>query len=69
MLDDETAIKLLTEPFREDYPKKEEIPVFGVAHPGSRGLYNVGGREDVMKSAWEKIAQDYYSLYHDEVVS
>ena len=57
------------EPFREDYPKKEGIPVFGVAHPGSRGLYNVGGREDVMKSAWEKIAQDYYSLFHDEVVS
>ena len=53
------------EPFKEYYPKKEGVPVFGVAHPGSRGLYNVGGREEVMKSTWEKIAREYYDLFHD----
>lgn len=47
-------------PFREDYPAKAEIIVYGVAHPGARGLYNIGGSEEVMKQSWIKIAEDMY---------
>ncbi|MCR5638090.1 MAG: uracil-DNA glycosylase family protein [Lachnospiraceae bacterium] len=47
------------EPFKAFYPGTNDILVYGVAHPGSRGLYNIGGKEEKMKSAWEKIAQDY----------
>lgn len=43
------------------YGKRVKIPVYGVAHPGSRGLYNVGGKEN-MRKAWEKIAKEYKEL-------
>lgn len=47
-------------PFREAYPANAEIIVYGVAHPGARGLYNIGGSEEVMKQSWIKIAEDMY---------
>jgi hypothetical protein len=47
------------EPFKAFYTGTNDILVYGVAHPESRGLYNIGGKEEIMKSAWEKIAQDY----------
>lgn len=50
------------EPFRAVYHKNPSIPVYGVAHPGSRGLYNVGGDEKIMLAAWEKIAEEYYKM-------
>ncbi len=39
----------------------KDIPVYGVAHPGARGLSNVGGKENMVK-AWKKIARDYQEL-------
>lgn len=48
------------EPFKEPFYKNPEIPVYGVAHTGSRGLQNVGGDLKIMKAAWEKIARDYF---------
>ncbi|MBP3261217.1 hypothetical protein [Pseudobutyrivibrio sp.] len=44
------------EPFVTQYPSNENITVYGVAHPGSRGTYNVGGKETMLK-IWEKIAE------------
>ena len=51
------------EPLRAEYPNKPDIIVYGVAHPGSRGLYNIGGKVEMMKKAWIKIAEEYYSLF------
>ncbi len=47
------------EPYKRSYPKNNKIAVYGVAHPGARGLYNIGGDEAVMKKAWDIIAYDY----------
>ncbi len=49
-------------PFKVEYPKNKAIPVYGVAHPGSRGLYNVGG-ETNMRAAWDVIAKEYAAQY------
>ena len=49
------------DPLRAQFPLNNEIPVYGVAHPGSRGVYNVGGK-DIMFKAWEKIAADYKNM-------
>ena len=49
------------EPFKAYYVKHIKIPVYGVAHPGSRGLYNVGGKQN-MEKAWKKIAEEYKTL-------
>ncbi len=49
------------EPFITAYPKNPAIPVYGVAHPGARGLYNIGGDETVMRMAWDKIAAAWAS--------
>jgi len=38
----------------------KDIPVYGVAHPGSRGYYNMGCDENRMKKAWDSIAAEYY---------
>ncbi len=46
------------EPFRATFPHDNSIPVYGVAHCGSRGLSNVNGIES-MKKVWEKIALEY----------
>ena len=51
------------EPCKGVYPKNNSIPVYGVAHPGSRGLQNVGGDEAIMKKAWIKIATEYYEKF------
>lgn len=51
------------EPCKGFYPKNNGIPVYGVAHPGSRGLQNVGGDEAIMKKAWIKIATEYYAKF------
>lgn len=48
-------------PFESVFPKDNRIKVFGVAHCGSRGLYNVGGKENMFK-AWEQIALRYRSM-------
>ena len=45
-------------PFKAAFPLKTEIPVYGVAHYGSRGRQNVGGLEN-MRKAWDRIAQEY----------
>ncbi len=52
-------------PFRAEYPKNKSIPVYGVAHPGSRGLYNVGGDENVMRAAWDVIAKEYARAFRE----
>lgn len=49
-------------PFVENYPHDQNIRVYGVAHCGSRGMNNIGGKENNMK-AWEQIAKDYKQLY------
>ncbi len=51
------------EPIRTEYSNKPDIIVYGVAHPGSRGLYNIGGKVEMMKKAWHKIAEEFYSLF------
>ena len=51
-------------PFVSPYPYKEDIPVYGVSHTGARGISNIGG-EEKMRRAWQKIADDYYSLYQN----
>lgn len=48
-------------PCKSFYPKNNSIPVYGVAHPGARGVQNIGGDEAIMKKAWEKIAEEYYA--------
>lgn len=48
-------------PCKSFYPKNNSIPVYGVAHPGARGIQNIGGDESIMKKAWEKIAEEYYA--------
>ena len=50
-------------PFMAPYPHDAKIPVYGVAHCGSRGRQNVGGREN-MRKAWDKIAKDYIAAVH-----
>jgi len=44
---------------------KPDIPVYGVAHCGSLGQRNVGGK-DKMKLAWEKIAAEYYKTVNGD---
>ncbi len=45
-------------PFKAPFPGDNSIPVYGVAHCGARGKYNVGGKEN-MKKAWMVIAKEY----------
>ena len=49
------------QPFKSLFPMNNTIPVYGVAHPGARGLSNVGGMENMFK-AWEKIAAEYRDM-------
>lgn len=49
-------------PFIAPYPYNEDIKVYGVAHPGSRGISNVGG-EEKMKISWRKIADEFYAHF------
>ncbi len=42
------------EPFIAQYPFKEGVVVYGVAHYGARAVSNVGGIE-IMKNTWERI--------------
>ena len=42
------------EPFIAKYPFKEKTMVYGVAHCGARGVFNVGGM-DTMKKIWKRI--------------
>lgn len=59
----EFSKKLKTgEPLFAKY-QNSDIPVYGVAHPGSRGLYNIGGEEKIMLASWKVIADDYYTKY------
>ena len=48
-------------PFKASFPMDEKIPVYGVAHPGARGLSNIGGKER-MRKVWEGIAEEYRSF-------
>ena len=48
-------------PFKAPFPLKPEIPVYGVAHCGSRGRQNVGGLEN-MRKAWDRIAKEYSKM-------
>ena len=50
------------QPFKAYLPSTPRIPVYGVAHPGTRGLYNIGGEEAIMYKAWSKIAKEYSSM-------
>ncbi len=50
------------EPLIADYYNNPSIPVYGVAHPGSWGLRNIGGDEYVMRAAWDKIAYEYFNI-------
>ncbi len=45
-------------PFKAPFPLDKNIPVYGVAHCGSRGLSNIGGVENMIM-AWKKIAKEY----------
>lgn len=49
------------EPFKASFPMNNAITVYGVAHPGARGLSNVGGRDNMFK-AWKQIASEYIKL-------
>ena len=55
-------------PFRAAFPTNPTIPVYGVAHCGSRGLSNVGGADN-MRKAWEKIAEEYQNLCQGGVLN
>nr|MBQ4454927.1 hypothetical protein [Clostridia bacterium] len=48
-------------PFKASFPMIDTIPVYGVAHPGSRGLSNVGGIDNMLK-AWKRIAAEFREL-------
>lgn len=56
-------VKALKEgnPFKASFPLDSSIPVYGVAHCGTRGLSNMGGTEN-MKKAWFKIAEEYRKM-------
>lgn len=49
-------------PFKATFPLKQDVVVYGVAHCGSRGRQNVGGKEK-MRLAWDYIAKEFYGKY------
>ena len=49
-------------PFKTAFPLDSRIPVYSVAHCGSRGKSNVGGEEN-MRKAWERIAEESRNLF------
>ena len=49
-------------PFKAPFPLRKDIVVYGVAHCGSRGQQNVGGKEK-MRLAWDYIAREFKGKY------
>lgn len=48
-------------PFKALFPETS-IPVYGVAHPGARGISNIGGKEKMI-TAWGYIAKETNRLF------